>query len=63
MLYVGALLIVHGRYTFAQMLQVFTLIIFTITFSGQLMTYRSCSSLFSFQPSSRSNLLRSQSLP
>ncbi|GAA5909077.1 hypothetical protein JCM6882_001182 [Rhodosporidiobolus microsporus] len=39
MLYVGAVLIVHGRYTFAKMMQVFTLIIFTVTFSGQLMNY------------------------
>ncbi|GAA5838704.1 hypothetical protein JCM11251_003268 [Rhodosporidiobolus azoricus] len=39
MLYVGALLIVHGRYSFAKMMQVFTLIIFTVTFSGQLMNY------------------------
>lgn len=40
MLYVGALLIVSGRYTFSKMLQVFTLIIFTITFAGSLMNYR-----------------------
>ncbi|BGP33749.1 ATP-dependent permease [Rhodotorula toruloides] len=39
MLYVGALLIVSGRYTFSKMLQVFTLIIFTITFAGSLMNY------------------------
>ncbi|GAA6031431.1 hypothetical protein JCM8097_005656 [Rhodosporidiobolus ruineniae] len=39
MLYVGAVLVVKGRYTFAQMMQVFSLIIFTITFSGSLMNY------------------------
>ncbi|GAA5982821.1 hypothetical protein JCM11641_004636 [Rhodosporidiobolus odoratus] len=39
MLYVGALLITKGRYTFGQMLQVFSLILFTVTFSGSLMNY------------------------
>jgi ATP-binding cassette subfamily B (MDR/TAP) protein 1 len=40
MFYVGAVLIVDGRYTFAKMTEVFTLIIFSITFSAQIMTYR-----------------------
>lgn len=40
MFYVGAILIANGRYTFAKMLEVFTLIIFSITFSAQIMTYR-----------------------
>ncbi|GAA6064319.1 hypothetical protein JCM10212_006006 [Sporobolomyces blumeae] len=39
MLYVGALLIVKGRYDFPKMLQVFTLIVFAVTFAGQLMGY------------------------
>ncbi|CEQ43183.1 SPOSA6832_05082 [Sporobolomyces salmonicolor] len=39
MLYVGALLIVHGRYDFAKMLQVFSLIMFSVTFAGQVMGY------------------------
>ncbi|GAA5866883.1 hypothetical protein JCM8547_003906 [Rhodosporidiobolus lusitaniae] len=39
MLYIGALLIVKGRYTLAQMLQVFALIIFSVTFAGSLMAY------------------------
>jgi len=40
MLYVGALLITKGRYDFPKMLQVFTLIVFAVTFAGQLMGYR-----------------------
>lgn len=40
MLYIGALLIVKGRYDFPKMLQVFTLIVFAVTFAGQLMGYR-----------------------
>ncbi|GAA5977439.1 hypothetical protein JCM10908_004980 [Rhodotorula pacifica] len=39
MLLVGAVLVVGGRYTFGKMLQVFSLIIFTVTFAGQLMNY------------------------
>ncbi|GAA6016228.1 hypothetical protein JCM11491_003775 [Sporobolomyces phaffii] len=39
MLYVGALLIVKGRYDFPKMLQVFSLILFAVTFAGQLMGY------------------------
>ncbi|GAA5867089.1 hypothetical protein JCM1840_001479 [Sporobolomyces johnsonii] len=39
MLYVGAVLIVQGRYDFAKMLQVFSLIMFSVTFAGQLMGY------------------------
>lgn len=40
MLLVGAIFVVHGRYTFSKMLQVFSLIMFTVTFAGQLMNYR-----------------------
>jgi ATP-binding cassette subfamily B (MDR/TAP) protein 1 len=40
MLYVGAVLVVKGRYTFAQMMQVFSLIIFSITFAAQVAVYR-----------------------
>ena len=40
MLYVGALLIAKGRYDFPKMLQVFALILFAVTFAGQLMGYR-----------------------
>ncbi|GAA5914052.1 ABC transporter ATP-binding protein [Sporobolomyces salmoneus] len=39
MLYVGALLIAKGRYDFAKMLRVFSLILFAVTFAGQLMGY------------------------
>lgn len=39
MIYVGAVLISIGRYDFAKMIQVFTLIIFSITFSASVMTY------------------------
>ncbi|KAL8290518.1 hypothetical protein RQP46_002776 [Phenoliferia psychrophenolica] len=38
MFYVGALLIISGRYTFGKMVEVFTLIMFSITFSSQIMT-------------------------
>lgn len=40
MLLVGAVLVANGRYTFGKMLQVFSLIIFTVAFAGQLMNYR-----------------------
>lgn len=40
MLYVGALLVTSGRYTFSKMLQVFSIIIFTVTFASALMNYR-----------------------
>lgn len=43
MFYVGAILIANGRYTFVKMIEVFTLIIFSVTFSSQIMTYRQCS--------------------
>ncbi|GJN92850.1 hypothetical protein Rhopal_005888-T1 [Rhodotorula paludigena] len=39
MLYVGALLVTSGRYTFSKMLQVFSIIIFTVTFASALMNY------------------------
>ncbi|GAA5907604.1 hypothetical protein JCM8208_000015 [Rhodotorula glutinis] len=39
MLYVGAILVTSGRYTFSKMLQVFAIIIFTVTFSSGLMNY------------------------
>lgn len=45
MIYVGAVLISLGRYDFAKMIQVFTLIIFSITFSASVMTYRALSVL------------------
>ncbi|GAA6054523.1 hypothetical protein JCM3770_005828 [Rhodotorula araucariae] len=38
-LYVGALLVTSGRYTFSKMLQVFSIIIFTVTFASALMNY------------------------
>ena len=40
MFYVGAVLIVNGRYTFVKMIEVFTLVVFSVTFSSQIMTYR-----------------------
>jgi len=40
MLYVGAILVTSGRYSFTKMLQVFSIIIFTVTFSSGLMNYR-----------------------
>lgn len=40
MFYVGAVLMVKGGYSFGQMVQVFTLIIFSVTFSGQIMGFR-----------------------
>ena len=46
MLYVGALLIVKGRYDFPKMLQVFSLILFAVTFAGQLMGYCEFSLLY-----------------
>jgi len=45
MLYVGAILVTSGRYSFSKMLQVFSIIIFTVTFSSGLMNYRASSSL------------------
>ncbi|BGP41853.1 ATP-dependent permease [Rhodotorula kratochvilovae] len=39
MLYVGAILVTSGRYTFSKMLQVFSIIIFTVTFASALMNY------------------------
>lgn len=39
MFYVGAVLMVKGGYSFGQMVQVFTLIIFSVTFSGQIMGF------------------------
>ena len=50
MLLVGAVLVTSARYTFGKMLQVFSLIIFTVTFAGQLMNYckfwTACMALF-----------------
>ena len=40
MFYVGAVLMVDGRYTFSKMVEVFTLILFSITFSSQIMAHR-----------------------
>lgn len=45
MFYVSALLIANGRYTYEQMMQVFTLIIFSVTFAGQVMSYCACCSV------------------
>ena len=42
MFYVGAVLIIKGRYDFAKMAQVFALIIFSITFAAQVMVYCEC---------------------
>ncbi|KAK4050176.1 ATP-dependent permease [Microbotryomycetes sp. JL221] len=39
MFYVGAVLIVRGRYTYAQMMEVFAMIILTITFAAQVMIF------------------------
>ncbi|BGP18098.1 hypothetical protein JCM10213_004752 [Rhodosporidiobolus nylandii] len=39
MVYVGAVLVAKGRYDFAKVLQVITLILFTVTFAGGLMNY------------------------
>ncbi|GAA5945971.1 hypothetical protein JCM3775_007566 [Rhodotorula graminis] len=39
MLYIGAILVTSGRYSFSKMLQVFSIIIFTVTFSSGLMNY------------------------
>ncbi|GAA6014293.1 hypothetical protein JCM10207_005411 [Rhodosporidiobolus poonsookiae] len=36
---IGALLIVHGRYDYGRVMQVFSLIVFSVTFASQLMTY------------------------
>ena len=52
MFYVGAVLIVNGRYTFVKMIEVFTLVVFSVTFSSQIMTYRAFS-----PPSSRGTSL------
>jgi ATP-binding cassette subfamily B (MDR/TAP) protein 1 len=49
MLYVGALLITKGRYDYPKMLQVFSLILFAVTFAGQLMGYREHFSPHSFE--------------
>ena len=46
MFYVSAVLIGNGRYTYEQMMQVFTLIIFSVTFAGQIVAYREQSSPF-----------------
>lgn len=43
MFYVGAILIIDGKYTFGTMVEVFTLIMFSISFSSQVMTTRACS--------------------
>lgn len=43
MFYVGAVLVVKGRYDFAKMVQVFSLIIFSVTFAAQVMVYRKSS--------------------
>ncbi len=48
MFYVGAVLIVDGRYTFAKMTEVFTLIIFSITFSAQILSYRKLIFIYTF---------------
>lgn len=52
MLLVGAVLVTSGRYTFGKMLQVFSLIIFTVTFAGQLMNYcklfKACTAFFQY---------------
>lgn len=40
MFYVGAILVIKGRYDFQKMTQVFALIIFSITFAAQVMVYR-----------------------
>lgn len=52
MLLVGAVLVTSGRYTFGKMLQVFSLIIFTVTFAGQLMNYcklfKACTALLEY---------------
>ncbi|KAK4705248.1 ATP-binding cassette, subfamily B (MDR/TAP), member 1, partial [Phenoliferia sp. Uapishka_3] len=39
MFYVGAVLCTSGKYTFSKMIEVFTLILFSITFSSQIMAY------------------------
>lgn len=61
MFYIGALLIANGRYTFAKMLEVFTLIIFSITFSAQIMTFRTSSLVSRLRPH-LSHILTSYSL-
>lgn len=55
MFYVGAILIIKGRYDFAKMTQVFALIIFSITFAAQVMVY--CGYLVVQSPSCRADLL------
>lgn len=44
MFYVGAILVIKGRYDFQKMTQVFALIIFSISFAAQVMVYRESSS-------------------
>ncbi|GAA95096.1 hypothetical protein E5Q_01751 [Mixia osmundae IAM 14324] len=39
MFYVGAVLIVRQNYTFPQMVQIFTLIVFAVTFAAQIMSF------------------------
>ncbi|KAK4049866.1 ATP-dependent permease [Microbotryomycetes sp. JL201] len=39
MFFVGAVLIVHGRYTYARMMEVFAMVILTITFAAQVMVF------------------------
>lgn len=38
--YIGAILIINGRYDFGKMLTVFSLVLFSVTFASQIMTYR-----------------------
>ena len=39
MFYVGAVLIIKGRYTYGKMMEVFSLIILTVTFAAQVMVF------------------------
>ena len=48
MFYVGAVLVANGRYSFEQMLQTFSLMIFSVSFGAQLLSYSACSSLLSY---------------
>lgn len=41
-LYIGALLINSGRYEFGQMMQVLSLVLFSITFGAQVMSFGKC---------------------
>ena len=59
MFYIGAIFISRGRYTFPQMLQVFSLITFTVSFAAQTMSYgKLC-----FRCSSSLAKIRAQYLP